>query len=88
MSMFRTLVIPFSLMATFGLPSAALAEQSEFEADGSQTVLIAQSAEDGPTEKTEDDEKNWRAYIDLYGFLPLENRSEGDGEHQQRDPKS
>ena len=76
MSMFRTLVIPFSLMATFGLPSAALAEQSEFEADGSQTVLIAQSAEDEPTEKTEDDEKNWRAYIDLYGFLPLETTTE------------
>ena len=74
--MFRSLVIPFSLIATFGLPSAALAELSESAAEGSQTVLVAQAAEDKPAKKTEDDEKNWRTYIDLYGFLPLETTTE------------
>ena len=76
MSMFRSLVIPFSLIATFGLPSAALAELSESAAEGSQTVLVAQAAEDEPAKKAEADEKNWRTYIDLYGFLPLETTTE------------
>jgi len=76
MLMLRSLIIPFSLLASFGLSSAALAEQGESVADGSQAVLIAQAAEDEATEKTEDDEKNWRTYIDLYGFLPLETTTE------------
>ena len=76
MRMFRSLIIPISMLASFGLSSAALAEQSESVAEQSQTVLITQAAEDEPTEKTEDDEKNWRTYIDLYGFLPLETTTE------------
>ena len=74
--MLRSLIIPISLLASFGLSSAASAEQSDSATDETQTVLIAQAPENELAEKTEDDEKNWRAYIDLYGFLPLETTTE------------
>ena len=74
--MLRSLIIPISLLASFGLSSAASAEQGDSATDRTQTVLIAQAPENELAEKTEDDEKNWRAYIDLYGFLPLETTTE------------
>jgi len=76
MLMLRSLIIPFSLLASLGFSSAALADQKETMADRHQAELIAQAEENEPTEKTEDDEKNWRTYIDLYGFLPLETTTE------------
>ena len=55
--MLRSLIIPISLLASFGLSSAASAEQGDSATDRTQTVLIAQAPENELAEKTEDDEK-------------------------------
>ena len=72
MSWLRSMIIPLSIVGSLGLSPVVLAEDLK-PSNGEESELISQTEADLEIEKTEDDEKNWRTYIDLYGFLPHYN---------------
>ena len=72
MSWLRSMIIPLSIVGSLGLSPVVLAEDLK-PSNGEESELISQTEADLEIEKTEEDEKNWRTYIDLYGFLPHHN---------------
>lgn len=72
MSWLRSTIIPLSIVGSLGLSPAVLAEDLK-PSEGQESDLISQTEADLEIEKAEEDEKNRRIYIDLYGFLPHHN---------------
>ncbi len=61
------------VLPVLGGPSAKAAEPEEVRSDRDTIELVAQDTTPEQADSDEQDSEQWRLYLDLYGFLPIEN---------------
>lgn len=61
------------VLPVLGGPSAKAAEPEEVRSDRETIELVAQDTTPEQADSDEQDSEQWRLYLDLYGFLPIEN---------------
>ena len=75
MAWLRSMIVPLSIVGSLGLSSAVLAEDLKL-AEAEDSELISQAEAEIEIDRSDENGKDWRTYVDLYGFLPWQTQTD------------